>query len=874
MREIIMNHPTLWLIAAIIATLGVVFETIRWFRGSRDPYVPGTVTRRRGRATVIGIIVMLVLWALYACSQVGFSVTKAPPAAPTCTCTVQCTESAINADCEVCSVEGADLTACIGQAAEPAPEPEEYLDTVSLTEDQITDFLSRYSLGFTKRSLAGFEREKRYAAVAKYMMENEKTPFTECVNYPIATWFPEFDQLLNKELTVDERLELQEKFFAALDQEMVSNIPFGIMVLEGMKEIPYIYQNNAEWIDGNLAVIDAFYDGTYQQDLTSDIELAHVPTLDSSKFAGLDYLVVNKTAGLDSGLVVREEWARLVARMSSAMRCYQLRMSGDMVVTRTTTVSWRDCSTAESSLVRMVKDDQSESLDVIVLSGIAKSGNERTLIGFNRYDSRLEIFTPGTPDKPTPTPEPEPEKPTPQPEQPKPDPKPDTYNIYRIGVKDDGTVLYEKELVASLEVGKSKTVKGWEPKGYSLIGVYVSNAGDVAVKNSVKVSSNKADVTVTFTYQLIPTKTTEYTLYGQWGYKDNRGNWQVLKKTTELGRYAPGVTYEYKNEYTFEGYKVKSDSKRATGEMPEKDLVVYFEYERVMYKLYGEYGYYDNNGRWRELQSKKLLGEYAYNESYEHDAPTTLTKNGVTYTVTNSPISGKMPAENHTIRFEYKNNQYKLYARYGYYDSRSNWIDLGSSSGEFLGNYNFEQYYKHYPKDFKGYSPIEPYLDGNMPNRDYTIWFVYVKGNDGEGVKNPLKDPVHQDNAPDGGGENRPTDGTGDNQDTKPPETDYPSSREDNPAINTPSSNPVPADQGNQTHEGNSSGTGGQDHPVVDPNGGYTDNSTPPDTSTPIEKDTSTSGTVTSSSNQSVQSGETVTPENTTPVTGTVDAGW
>lgn len=899
----IMSNPTLWLVLAIIATIGVAFEAIRWWRGARDPHVSATTTKRRRNVTIIGAIIAAILWVLYAYPNVGDIFTRSSPATPTCTCTVRCVDGTVNADCEVCSAEGADLAGCFGQIAAPAPEPEEYLDAVSLTEDQIADFLSRYSLGFTKRSLAGVNREQRYATVARYMVANKQTPFTECVNYPIATWFPEFDQLLNKELTADERLELQEKFFAALDQEMISNVPFGIMVLEGMKEIPYIYQNNAEWIDGNLAVIDSFYDGTYKQDLASDVELSHIPTLDSTKFKGLDYLVVNQPTGLESGLMVREEWARLVARMSSAMRCYQLRMSGNMVVARTTTVSWRDCSTAESSLVRMVKDDQSESLDVVVLSGIAKSGTERTLVGFNRYDSRLEIFTPGTPDQPAPAPEPAkpeptkpaPTKPTPQPEQPTP--QSTTYNVYRIGVKNDGTVLYEKERVASPEVGEPQTVNGWTPNGYNLIGVHISNVGDVAVSNSVEVNSDKKqDIVVTFTYQLVPARVAEYTLYGQWRYKDDRGNWQILKGDTELGRYAAGAPYDYKNEYKFDGFRVKDSSKRATGRMPEKDLVVYFEYERVMYKLYGEYGYYDGNNNWRTLQNKKLLGEYAYDEQYTHDAPATLTKNGVTYSVTNSPISGRMPNENYVVRFVYESNQHALYARYGYYDSNNSWVDLGKSSGEFLGNYNLGQYYKHYPKNFKGYSPIEPYLDGKMPNYDYTLWFVYVKGNDGQGVKNPLEDPAHTEDAPIGGGENRPTDGPGDRQDTKPTETDYPPSNGGGNSNNgTPSNNTVTADQGNQTHEGNSSGTGGQDHTVVDPNGGYTDNSTPPDTDTPIGTDTSTSGTVTSTnnggsggvpttpsggnstsggSNTPAQTGNTVNTENTTPVTGTVDPGW
>ena len=46
-----------------------------------------------------------------------------PPVETVCTCTDKCTEDAVNADCPVCGVEGADLTACKGEeAAAEVPE--------------------------------------------------------------------------------------------------------------------------------------------------------------------------------------------------------------------------------------------------------------------------------------------------------------------------------------------------------------------------------------------------------------------------------------------------------------------------------------------------------------------------------------------------------------------------------------------------------------------------------------------------------------------------------------------------------------------------------------------------------------------------------
>ena len=43
------------------------------------------------------------------------------PADLTCTCETKCAEDAINADCAICSTEGADLSTCTGQEAPAAP---------------------------------------------------------------------------------------------------------------------------------------------------------------------------------------------------------------------------------------------------------------------------------------------------------------------------------------------------------------------------------------------------------------------------------------------------------------------------------------------------------------------------------------------------------------------------------------------------------------------------------------------------------------------------------------------------------------------------------------------------------------------------------
>lgn len=781
------------MIAVIALGLCAALSLLRWFVGKSCGADLGTIAGRRNQFFIFGgfAILALVSWALAPKFLETFRFNEPP--APVCICTVQCTSEAINVDCEVCAAEGADLTAlCSAAAPSDTDEPnyeEGYLLPVSLTEDQIADFLNKVDLTFTKRSLGGDNRTARNAAVAVYAAEHNHTPFQDPVNYPIVEWFPEFEQLRDSKLTLDQRLELTEKFFDALDQEMVSNIPFTIMILDNMKKLPYVYKYNSEWIDGNLVILNQMYDGTYQQPAdaaSSDIELAKIPTLDS-KYKGLDYLVVSDPNGLGYERLAREEWARLCARMSSALRTYAFRSSGAMVVSRTADLSWHNPIVAEDSLVRMVIDDKNDNRDWLMLSVMSKQIDaedkldaEYSLIGINPEDSRFGIFTPNTPD-----PKPEEPKPEDPPTTPTTPVTPKTYSVSTVSKDTNGNILVPQAVYKSgLKNGASCTVSlPSTPNGYTLKRVVVGST-DKALSD-VTVTINKANVLVTFIYEKNPeVKVVDYALTSDHGYYDSRNKWQSFGTRAE-GRYTAGARYSVNADY-----KVPS-------------------------------------------------GYYAVQKT----------------------VTGDMPAKDHTVRVEYKQVvTYTLTIKYVYSGG-------GRAAPTYTGEYEYDESYYVPSPDIKGYTPDISVVKGEMPNRDKTVTVTYKKDNipfDGEGTKNPGSSSNNTGDAPNGGGNNQTTNGEGDKQDTKPPETDYPPAQSggNNGNGGGGSNPPISANDPNE----DSSGLGGSDHQIQNPNNGNTQGGDPPATD-PIPTVPGTSGT-----NQ--ETNKTETPAEKPPENVPVNPGW
>lgn len=306
-------------------------------------------------------------------------------------------------------------------------EEEVFLDTIHLTDRQIDDFVGRHTLNFVDRSLVNNQaKAARLKAVRDFC--GDANAFADAVNWPIETWFPDYAKLANlSSLSETEREALIGDFFDAFDQEMISNQPFGLMLLHGAKEIPYIYKNNAELIDGLWNTVQAMFAGTYEQPIGDEdamaLELNKIPTL-PKPCVGIDYFVQRKAVGVSEEIVVREEWARTCAYLSAAYRGYFIRG----IEARESIKNWCLPSTLmEDSKALPVLADYQENREAIILSALNKSGKPSSLIGLNTADSRLEVFPITTPQPKQDQPEPDkPQPDKPQPDKPKPDkPKPD-----------------------------------------------------------------------------------------------------------------------------------------------------------------------------------------------------------------------------------------------------------------------------------------------------------------------------------------------------------------------------------------------------------------------------------------------------------------
>lgn len=805
------------LLAAIGFGIAAVVTFGRWFFNHRDSddyplWVP----------IVLAVItaMFLVLRSIAPSFLASFEYHE-----PVCTCTTQCTTETVNPDCPVCSAKGADLTACIGTppASDPEPEYEDgYLLPVSLTEDQMQAFLDKVDLTITKRSLAGDNRTARNAAVAKYAAEHKHTPFQEPVNYPIVEWFPEFEQLRNKNLTLDQRLELTEKFFDALDQEMASNIPFGIMILEDMKELPYVYKYNADWIDGNLAIINQFYAGTYQQptdEASAKLELAKIPTLDTTKFVGLDYLVVSQNNGLNDTRMAREEWGRLCAMMSSALRTYAFRSSGAMVVTRTADLSWCNTNVAQDSLVRMVVDEKVDNRDWLMLTVSAKQIDpedkldaEWSLIGLNPEDSRIGNFTPNTPD-------PDPEKETETP----PDTKPTTYKLTIYYKYADGTKAADTH-TETLKNGKSYSVTSPTITGYTPDRTTVSG----------KINGGNVTVTVTYTKNP-PTRVTDYQLSIAYVYEDGS---KAFDTYTE--RLKPNDPY-YRESPTKTGYT--PDKAVVSGTMGNQDIYVTVTYKPNEHKLTIYYEY--ENGRTAASTHTEWL---SHGESYRVTSPTVRG-----YRPDQRVVSGTMYDRDITVTVVYE-RVYTLTIKYVYSTG-------GRAAPTYEEEYTYDEYYSVDSPDIDGWTPSQSVVRGRMPANNKTVTVTYTKKDvpfDGHGTKDPSTDGSNTGDANIGGGDNKHTDGEGLKQDDKVVETDYPPKGSDT----TTSKDPIKANDSND----DSTGLGGKDHQVQDPNGGNTQNGDPP-VKDSIQTVTGTTGT-------NEQTGQQEDPSSQGAQNQGVNAGW
>lgn len=197
-----------------------------------------------------------------------------------------------------------------------------YLPAVNPTEDEITEYLKDFDLKVGYDHSLTDQKDARVKAAAQFSGK-----YTDPVNFPLPEEYRTgFQKAKEGKLTQAEFEELVKKFRHWLTQEMISNPPYGEMILQTLNKLDRVTKNN-QWIPNNEAVIERFYAGTYQQPQLGDanyaelmkIELNAIPT--DAKAIGLDYLL-DASDQSPTNFKPREIWARLMARTSILLDRY------------------------------------------------------------------------------------------------------------------------------------------------------------------------------------------------------------------------------------------------------------------------------------------------------------------------------------------------------------------------------------------------------------------------------------------------------------------------------------------------------------------------------------------------------------------------
>lgn len=360
----------------------------------------------------------------------------------------------------------------------PEEPPVEPVPDVNLTRDQLSAFLSAYSLEFDGSSLTygvGWKSgeptmvQQRIAAI-KAAGGN----FEDGLAFP---YQEALDRLETFKTLSDEE---KEAFFAQyrhdIYQDIVANPVIGMAWLEMLAEEDLILVNNDYWILPNLEVLQQMFAGTYEQPQPDDpgyeelmkIELNNIPNSGDVTARGLDLLLVYNGPRLE----VRQSWARLAARICGVLDFFDVKG----FTTRTSSMNFCLLPTAEDSMVRATKATYQESQTAILLVYSGKDGKEAIAYGSNVFDRRPEQF-PVNVKEPTKTPptnsDPKPETPpttTPPPVTPPPTTTPE-YGVLTIRYIDDSgnPVPGLTNHVETLQVGASYNVKSpIAPAGYAL----------------------------------------------------------------------------------------------------------------------------------------------------------------------------------------------------------------------------------------------------------------------------------------------------------------------------------------------------------------------------------------------------------------------
>lgn len=357
-----------------------------------------------------------------------------------------------------------------------------------------------------------------------------------------------------------------------------------------------------------------------------------------------------------------------------------------------------------------------------------------------------------------------------------------------------------------------------------------------------------------------------YTYYREYG--TNTDIAQSTSQTITEGKSWKTSAKENITGYTYYNNSTGSTDKTVSGTMGKSDVTVVFYYKPTSTKTVNvnlTVRHVDANTGKALPYSEQVISvpkdsqqtarsssfvDYTFAGYYTVDGGSKTNGSSVTLTMSSEK----------TVTFYYKKvvQTHTVTAYYRAIDSNHNLTDPVRQTVEVGKPYSTQQL------SFDGYKFVDvkgdPASSDKMPDRDVTVTYLYeLVHQDGNNNKDPNSDPTKNDTG--NGTEGKGPDDTNKLETWQPEDPDIgervPEQSEKGEQTSNQNTNKNPAagsderqEVGNdpvsatdENKEGNSSGTGGQDHQVVGP--GNTQNGTPPDKTTPdkVTNDTWTSTT-------------------------------
>lgn len=298
-----------------------------------------------------------------------------------------------------------------------------YVPAVNPTEDEIIDYLKDFDIETGSNDSLIEQADARLKSAAAMSGK-----YTDPVDFSMPEEFRTgFRQLAKGKLSQKEREELEKKFRHWDDQKGLTNVPWGLMKVQMLSELPRVTKNNP-WISRNLAIVPTFYDGTYRQPQLGDanydelmtIEFYAIPTATDPNMIGLDYFLVASDKS-PTGFKPNDAWIKLMARVNMLIDEY---FDIEGYVELQSAHNWRMPKYSRNSDV-ITKEAPYQVDEPAIMYAYHHTTGEAAEFGTGEFgivedDCRLELYaekkTPNTkssppPDRPDETPKPTPTPP-------------------------------------------------------------------------------------------------------------------------------------------------------------------------------------------------------------------------------------------------------------------------------------------------------------------------------------------------------------------------------------------------------------------------------------------------------------------------------